>query len=247
MQLTENLLREAAGWEVMKRARFLMEQGRVLSSFWAPPTLRGVVQDGEVSFRACLVIQSQVDIENLCSCREAREWGKICAHGVAAGLHWLKEQERGVAPAPGTPAAKPTPPAVTSTAPRRETAGQPAAPLAILTPRFLLKLEGGLAQLSAVLQFAYGTRLMTAGAAAPQESAWLADPKAPTRYCTRDFAAESAAIDRTRGGVEFFRARISATATRVERDFGGTAGTERGAEYRAHPTAVHHQLRRPVV
>ena len=49
MELTENLLREAAGWDVMKRARFLLEQGRVLSSFWTPPLLRGVVQDGEIS------------------------------------------------------------------------------------------------------------------------------------------------------------------------------------------------------
>ena len=100
MQLTENLLREAAGWEVMKRARSLVEQDRVLSSFWAPPLLRGVVQDGEGSFRASMVIKSQVDIENLCSCREAREWGKICAHGVAVGLHWLEGQKQGAAPAP---------------------------------------------------------------------------------------------------------------------------------------------------
>ena len=93
MQLTENLLREAAGWEAMKRARHYLEQGQVLSSFWSPPLLRGVVQDGEASFRASMVIKSQVDIENLCTCREAREWGKICAHGVAVGLHWLEGQK----------------------------------------------------------------------------------------------------------------------------------------------------------
>jgi hypothetical protein len=136
MQLTENLLREAAGWDVMKRARFLLEQGRVLSSFWAPPLLRGVVQDGESSFRASMVIKSQVDIENLCTCREAREWGKICEHGVAVGLHWLEEQKRGAAPAAAAPAAKPAAPVAKSSGLRRDAAGEPAALFVILPPNF---------------------------------------------------------------------------------------------------------------
>src|SRR6516164_9618387 len=93
VELTEGLLSQAAGWEVMKRARAYVEQGQVLSSYWAPPLLRGVVQAGEVSFRASMVVKSHVDVENLCTCRDAREWGKICAHGVAVGLHWLKAQK----------------------------------------------------------------------------------------------------------------------------------------------------------
>ena len=136
MQLTENLLREAAGWEAMKRARFFLEQGQVLSSSWAPPLLRGEVRDGEVSFRACLVVKSQVDIENLCTCREAREWGKICAHGVAAGLHWLRGQEPVAAPAPEAAAAKPTPPAGHRSTLQRDAAGEPASLLVILPPHF---------------------------------------------------------------------------------------------------------------
>jgi SNF2 family DNA or RNA helicase len=76
----------------MKHARAYVAQGQVLSSYWAPPLLRGVVQGGENSFRASMVIKSDIDIENLCTCREAREWGKICAHVVAVGLHWLKGQ-----------------------------------------------------------------------------------------------------------------------------------------------------------
>ena len=93
VELTEALLSKAAGWEVMKLARAYLAQGQVLSSYWAPPLLRGVVQAGEVSFRASMVIKSDIDIENLCTCREAREWGKICAHGVGVGLHWLREQQ----------------------------------------------------------------------------------------------------------------------------------------------------------
>ncbi|MFO1487165.1 MAG: SNF2-related protein [Verrucomicrobiota bacterium] len=92
MELTESLLSKAAGWEVMKRARAYLEQGQVLSSLWAPPLLRGVVQSDGVSFRASMVIHNGIDIENLCTCRDARQWGKICAHGVAVGLHWLKAQ-----------------------------------------------------------------------------------------------------------------------------------------------------------
>src|SRR6266850_465546 len=77
----------------MKMARAYISQGQVLSSYWAPPLLRGVVQAGEVSFRASMVINNDVDIENLCTCREARDWGKICAHSVGVGLHWLREQQ----------------------------------------------------------------------------------------------------------------------------------------------------------
>src|ERR1035437_8005947 len=93
VELTEALLSTAAGWDVMKRARAYLEQGEVLSSNGTPPLLRGVVQGGEVSFRGSMVIKGTIDIENLCNCREAREWGKICAHGVAVGLHWLKAQK----------------------------------------------------------------------------------------------------------------------------------------------------------
>src|SRR4051812_45566855 len=84
----------------MKRARAYLEQGQVLSSYWAPPLLRGVVQNGEISFRASMVINGPVDVENLCTCREAREWGKICAHSVAVGLHHLKAQKAEASPIP---------------------------------------------------------------------------------------------------------------------------------------------------
>src|SRR5512139_196793 len=93
VELTEALLSQAAGWDVMKRARAYLAQGQVLSSYWAPPLLRGVVQAGEISFRASMVIKSEIDIENLCTCRDAREWGKICPHVVGVGLHWLNAQQ----------------------------------------------------------------------------------------------------------------------------------------------------------
>src|SRR4051812_19201307 len=94
VELTEALLSKAAGWDVVKRARAYIEQGHVLSSYWQAPLLRGVVQNDGVSFRASMVIKNEIDVENLCTCRDARQWGKICAHGVAVGLHWINSQKR---------------------------------------------------------------------------------------------------------------------------------------------------------
>jgi superfamily II DNA or RNA helicase len=134
---TDALLSSAAGWEAMKRARAYLEQGEVLSSHWSPPLLRGVVQAGEVSFRASMVIKGEIDIENLCTCREAREWGKICAHGVAVGLHWLKAQRAAADPTPARPAAVGVPartPAKKSPALQRAAAGEPAELFIILPP-----------------------------------------------------------------------------------------------------------------
>ncbi len=139
MELDEQFFSEAAGWDVMKHARAYLAQGQVLSSNWTPPLLRGVVQAGEGSLRASLVIHGPVSMENLCTCRDSRQWGKICAHVVAVGLHWLKSQQaendsppmragNGISPAK-IPAKK-TPDL------RRETGGEPAELFLILPPNF---------------------------------------------------------------------------------------------------------------
>jgi superfamily II DNA or RNA helicase len=88
--LTEKFLSTIAGWEAMKQARGYLAMEKVLSSNWTPPVLKGVVQGGETSYRAGLVIKSETDIENICSCRQSRESGMICAHSVAIGLHHLQ-------------------------------------------------------------------------------------------------------------------------------------------------------------
>src|SRR5262245_53022372 len=97
VELTESFLSKAAGWEAMKRARAYLEQDQVLSSDWHEPLLKGVVQAGEISFRAGLVIKGPIDIDNVCTCRESREWGKLCGHSVAVGLHWIRSQSGGAA------------------------------------------------------------------------------------------------------------------------------------------------------
>jgi superfamily II DNA or RNA helicase len=147
IELTEALLSQAAGWEVVKLARAHLDQGLVLSSFWEPPLLRGVVRVGQQSFRASLVIQTGVDIDNLCQCPDARRWGKICVHSVAVGLHWIRSRQPLTAPAaaaPTRPAVKPAAPAPTPvSAPvrkvsflLREPSGEPAELFIILPQNF---------------------------------------------------------------------------------------------------------------
>ncbi|HMJ65138.1 MAG TPA: hypothetical protein VK615_07285, partial [Candidatus Binatia bacterium] len=115
LELSEQFFAKIAGWEAMKQARALLAGDRVLSSNWSPPVLKGVVQEGTTSYRAGLVIKDEVNIDNLCTCRASREWGTICGHSVAVGLHHLTARDaremvgRGVPTAPGLERARTTP------------------------------------------------------------------------------------------------------------------------------------------
>ncbi len=90
VELSEQFFAKAAGWEAMKTARGYLQNDQVLSSDWTAPVLKGVVQAGGTSYRAGLVIKTQSNIENICTCRQSRDLGTICAHSVAVGLHYLK-------------------------------------------------------------------------------------------------------------------------------------------------------------
>ena len=87
--MTEKLLSGAGGWEAMKAARELLKAGSVSAATYEPPLLAGQVREGQKTYRAGLRIRSASDVENICTCRESREWGKICAHSVAVGLAYL--------------------------------------------------------------------------------------------------------------------------------------------------------------
>lgn len=68
-------------------------------------------------------------------------------------------------------------------------------------PRFRLHLAGGLAMLSAKLECYYGDRSVVPGVASKDDAVWLPDPDVPTRYRTRNLAAEQEAVARfTRHG-----------------------------------------------
>jgi superfamily II DNA or RNA helicase len=107
IELNERFLMDAGGWQAMKHARALVEMGRVISFNYTPPILKGLVREGATEYRAGLKIRSRTDIENLCSCRESREWGKICPHSLALGLAFVHSRES-FATEPITPA--PIPP-----------------------------------------------------------------------------------------------------------------------------------------
>jgi len=89
VELTERLLMDAGGWQAAKLARALVESGRVVSAAYSPPVLKGVVREGDLELRAGLKIVSQSDIENLCPCRQSRQYGAICAHSLAVGYALL--------------------------------------------------------------------------------------------------------------------------------------------------------------
>ena len=86
VELSEKMLLEAGGWQAVKHARALVDMGRVSGASYAPPLLKGMVREGDTEFRAGLKIVTKTNIENICTCRQSREWGTICAHSLAVGL-----------------------------------------------------------------------------------------------------------------------------------------------------------------
>ena len=114
VELTERLLMDAGGWQAAKLARALVESGRVVSAAYSPPVLKGVVREGDLELRAGLKISSKNDIENLCPCRQSRQWGAICAHSLAVGFSLLMHKtapgsdmaSRGRSPEPVAPTSK---------------------------------------------------------------------------------------------------------------------------------------------
>ena len=153
VELTESFFAQIAGWEAMKQARSLLAGDWVLSSNWTPPVLKGVVQEGSISYRAGLVLKSERDLENICTCRASREWGTICAHSVAVGLRHLKQAVGGTAsPPPQAPGRgnvdvaapiKPRPAGKRVQRAAPGTAGESAEISLILPPNFAAALERG--------------------------------------------------------------------------------------------------------
>ncbi len=113
-ELSERLLNDAGGWQTMRQARALYEMGRVSGAVWNPPLLQGLVREGQSEFKSGLRIESRTRIDNLCSCRDSRQRGAICAHSVAVGLEVLKPRALQATPAPA--AATPAKPKVVAPA-----------------------------------------------------------------------------------------------------------------------------------
>jgi superfamily II DNA or RNA helicase len=86
IEFSERFLSDLGGWQALKHARALVDLGRVIDSNYTPPVLLGLVREGSTEFRAGLKFLSRTNVENLCSCRDSREWGTICAHSLAVAL-----------------------------------------------------------------------------------------------------------------------------------------------------------------
>ncbi|MBT5927080.1 MAG: DEAD/DEAH box helicase family protein, partial [Verrucomicrobia bacterium] len=88
-EITEPMLAKAAGWEAMKSARQYLKSGAVKSATWKTSKASGLIHAGSLQYKAGLVFDSEIDIDNLCSCRQSRQYGTLCAHSVAIALATL--------------------------------------------------------------------------------------------------------------------------------------------------------------
>src|SRR5436190_10399641 len=133
--ITERFLSDAGGWQALKQARAIHQMGRVLEAAYEPPVLRGRVKEGESEFKSGLNILSASNVENLCTCRESRQRGTICAHSLAVGLEIVQPRPAATASTPAAPVtagSTPTPSSAVSTVPVGS------------APRFHLAIEGSL-------------------------------------------------------------------------------------------------------
>jgi superfamily II DNA or RNA helicase len=93
LKISKEFLLEIGGWRTFQEGRALQEGGKVLSWSYEAPMLSGVVQTGTSTVNARLKLGQRLsDVENLCSCRQAREYGTICPHVIAVGLTALLAQ-----------------------------------------------------------------------------------------------------------------------------------------------------------
>jgi SNF2 family DNA or RNA helicase len=148
--ITERFLSDAGGWQALKQARALHQMGRVIAAKYEPPLLEGRVKEGEQEFRSGLKILSVSNVENLCTCRESRQRGMICAHSLAVGLEILKPRQ-GTAPVAASKE--------TSSGSGGWSGSSSAAPSAPSgeRPKFHLHVEGSLNYLTAKLDAEYST------------------------------------------------------------------------------------------
>ncbi len=128
----------------MREARSIHDAGRVLEVSYTPPTLQGRVKTADSEVRAGLKILSASNVENLCTCRESRREGRICAHSLALGLEIAKPKPEAAAPSPAKTASPAAAQPKQSDGPQLSTEqGIPATFQVILPPDFPASWEKG--------------------------------------------------------------------------------------------------------
>lgn len=95
LPITRDFLVDIGGWPMLKQAQGLVDANRVLSvSYQAPILSARIVVDGRELVTRLKIGRRLSDVENLCTCRQAKMDGSICAHVIAAGLKWLRYREQ---------------------------------------------------------------------------------------------------------------------------------------------------------
>ena len=125
---------DTAGWQVVKRARMLVDQGRILDVSFDGKLVRGSVGDGAKSQRSGMLIKGRTDVENLCNCRESQRTGTLCHHAIALGVAVARGLHKH-APSSGQPAEK----VIKTPAKPRAQFSAPTAALAFRLPKNLGK------------------------------------------------------------------------------------------------------------
>jgi len=91
LELSTNLLVEIGGWPALRKARVLVERGRVNHAQCDGAVVRARVQGAEKVYEAQITLADRVaNIEVRCTCAEWRRSGRVCAHALAAGLALLQ-------------------------------------------------------------------------------------------------------------------------------------------------------------
>jgi SNF2 family DNA or RNA helicase len=209
--ITERFLSDAGGWQALKQARALHQMGRVIEAKYEPPLLEGRVREGEQEFRSGLKILSASNVENLCTCRESRQRGVICAHALAVGLEIIKPRPTAT-PGPAIsssaiPTATPVPSAIAPSGER---------------PKFHLQLEGSLNYLTARLEAEYSTRKTTLTGSS--RSAHPAEEAAVERLRKAGFAGPDSKGEMVLKGEPRILAFFAGEMPRLQRDWNVAIG-----------------------
>lgn len=91
-RMTEKLLVAAGGWKETQEAKRLVEVGNISDVEWQGDLMLGFAREGSRVYRCGLKWISEKEVENLCKCPRSSHHGIVCAHSLAVGIAWLRQQ-----------------------------------------------------------------------------------------------------------------------------------------------------------
>jgi superfamily II DNA or RNA helicase len=88
--ITQKMLINWGGDQVLKEAQTLVEKGNVMEASYEPPFINGTILWNNRPFKTALKILPDGNVESHCPCYANKERGIICAHVIALGLVILR-------------------------------------------------------------------------------------------------------------------------------------------------------------